>query len=273
MNNFRILHFSDIHIGIFPHLRDFRLNKSIVGIFNHAVNRKRKQHMDAIPKLAERLKTLKPDFIICTGDLTSVGRSNEFQAAEKALEPFLEYQPSDFLYVPGNHDRYTSNQKSNDSLRETFQALNKKRWTLVELPILHSTPVADFILLNTAFQRRWFFSNGYILKHAWKKLDELLSLPNPTKKPRIILSHFPLLDDKKKPLPYCRQLLDYKRLAQYGEEGAYQLLLCGHIHHPFINHYPAYTECCAGSLTISQQYTVIDFDAKTNSFNYKTSFV
>ena len=62
--------------------------------------------MAGVPRLVERVRSLEPDHILITGDLTTTALPDEFRAARRCVDDLLR-DPSRATVLPGNHDRYT----------------------------------------------------------------------------------------------------------------------------------------------------------------------
>lgn len=101
----RIVLLGDIHVSqlrVWPwHL----LGKRVLGQANLWLRRRFRFKLDYLPGVIGRAAQLKPDLVLCSGDLTTTALPDEFEGAMRALSPLLEMTP--MFLVPGNHDRYT----------------------------------------------------------------------------------------------------------------------------------------------------------------------
>ena len=84
----RILHFSDIHLGLPPRSLGFLWDKRLLGTLNHWLFRRRKQNLEYIDRALAAMQALQPDWIVCTGDLGSVGSPEELRHAVAILRTF-----------------------------------------------------------------------------------------------------------------------------------------------------------------------------------------
>ena len=262
----RLLHFSDIHIGLHPSLRDLLFTKRILGYLNHLLRRRHRIHSEFIQELAMRLPQLQPDAVLCTGDLSSIGLATEFQAAEKLLEPFLPYN---LIYVPGNHDRYVSDGFALDTLRQTFRHCNHgcnddgsssgHGLELDALPAIVSVKGVALVLLNPARPVAYHLSCGVLDPAMQARLDALLATI-PPETPRAIACHFPPLMPDGSLAGWRHGLRGASFLAEKLTSGEVDAILSGHEHRPFQLELPGgHLQVCAGSLTLTGSYAVCDF--------------
>jgi 3',5'-cyclic AMP phosphodiesterase CpdA len=102
----RIVHLSDIHFWRYS-LNPLRLlSKRIVGMASLVFERARHFRLERMPDVVERVRSLRPDHILITGDVTTTALPAEFHAARVALADWL-HDPARVTIIPGNHDRYT----------------------------------------------------------------------------------------------------------------------------------------------------------------------
>ena len=272
----RLLHFSDIHIGLHPSLRDLLFTKRILGYLNHLTRRRHRLHPEFITKLAALLPHIQPDAVLCTGDLSSIGLATEFQAAEQLLEPF---RPYNLIYVPGNHDRYVSDDSALEALRQTFRHCNhwcndgappsrggndgappsKYSLELDALPALVTIKGLALILLNPARPVAYHLSCGVLDAAMQTKLDALLATI-PPETPRAIVCHFPPLMPNGALAGWRHGLRGAEFLAEKLTSGKVDAILSGHEHKPYQLKLPGgQLQLCAGSLTLAASYAVCDF--------------
>ena len=262
----RLLHFSDIHIGLHPSLRDLFFTKRILGYLNHLIRRRHRIHAEYIQKLAALLPQLQPDAVLCTGDLSSIGLSTEFQAAEKLLEPFRQYN---LIYVPGNHDRYVNDNSALDTLRQTFRHCNQMGnddapssgggLELDSLPAIVHIKDLVLILLNPARPVAYHLSCGVLDAAMQARLHALLATIPPDT-PRAIACHFPPLLANGSLVGWRHGLRGAAFLAEKLASGTVDAILSGHEHKPYQLQLPGgQLQLCAGSLTLAGSYAVCDF--------------
>ena len=268
---FRILHFSDVHLG----LRDFHaaylLDKRFFGRLNQFVTRQCRLRQDALALFLDLLQSRAADFLLCTGDLTSIGSQEEFHHVEERLKPILEASQGRFLFVPGNHDAYIKGCQTD--LQEAFNRLNGGRLRYDELPALLPCGPVEFVVLNPARPCRIWQSTGELTEVAWKKLDYILQKPCAKGKSRIVVSHFPLCDHRGKPLSWRTKFLQGERLLAHAAAGHFDALATGHVHHPFVQPLPGAENVLAigaGSLTLFGCCAQIDVHPNTGKLIAET---
>jgi hypothetical protein len=102
----RIVHVSDIHFWTLAVRPWHLLNKRLVGIASLLAGRARRFQLERIHEVVARVRSLDPDHILITGDLTTTAFPSEFLAARSSLASWLK-DPARVTVLPGNHDRYT----------------------------------------------------------------------------------------------------------------------------------------------------------------------
>lgn len=256
MRRFRIVHFSDLHVGEFPFSCRGWLDKRLLGRANFLLFRNRQVRLSRIAQAAEQFASLQPDLVLCTGDLTCVSDPREFARAEQILAPVLDWAGDKFIYVPGNHDAYVQDEQCRRALAETFYRLNGKRFELQELPQALRLNGVELLLLNSAEPRNWLSSGGSFTPAAQQRLDELLS--QPAGGIRLLVNHFPIQTADGGELSWRRRMDGAGVLRQWQSEGRFAALFCGHIHRPFLADTAVGLQVCSGSLSIHGSYSVSD---------------
>jgi 3',5'-cyclic AMP phosphodiesterase CpdA len=255
----RILHFSDIHLGL--GLRRIPLSdwasKRLAGGANLLRGRGRRfsaaaEKTRAMVQFADEVRA---DFVLCTGDLTALATEAEFQAARDILGPLLD--TGRFIVIPGNHDVYTRRDVVQQRFERRFASslesdapdlCTEGPWPIVRLP---SDDVA-VIAVNSA-RPILLKSSGSIPDAQIEGLRAALADPRLAGRFVFLMTHYAPCradgspDTREHGLDNVDALLE---AAAGIERGAY---LCGHIHTTFRQRIEGFVGevFCAGSSTLA----------------------
>ncbi|MEN8129807.1 MAG: metallophosphoesterase [Pseudomonadota bacterium] len=258
----RILHFSDIHIGM--HIRHMHwkkwFSKRAVGAIN--LFRGRGKYFDEAEQKMQALARFKEqndiDLVINTGDYTALGLERELQLAKKVIEPMMN-APDGYLTVPGNHDIYVSEVKSQQRFSELFSEVLQSdipeycsdgHWPLVRLIRDDSAVIA----INSARPNPLpWRSNGNIPQSQLDAFASILRDQRLKKRFIFVVTHYaPRLangaDDTR--LHGMVNADDFLGVCQKIDYGA---ILCGHVHQTYhVNVNELRSDIyCAGSAVMS----------------------
>lgn len=258
----RILHFSDIHIGM--HVRHMHWKKwfSKRGIGALNLLRGRSKYFDDAVEKMEALVRFKDanniDLVINTGDYTSLGLKRELALARELVEPMMN-APQGYITVPGNHDIYVSEARSHRRFSEQFAKVLHSdmpeysidgRWPLVRL-------IGDndaIIAINSVRPNPWpWRSNGIISQAELEMIDRALQDQRLQNRFIFIATHYaPRLANGEDDTP-LHGLINADELLKVCRKIDRGAILCGHIHQTYR---VAISELsckvyCAGSATMS----------------------
>lgn len=255
----RIVHFSDLHFGVFPSRLLSLPGKCLLGACNHLLRRRWHFAADRLSYLAARLPDLSPDLVICSGDLATIGIPEEFSLVRGWLKPILDWAGERFLFVPGNHDAYTQHQFAQEALAETFHELNQGRWQLPQLPVAIECQQTKIVLLDGTKPAPFWLSTGELSQAAGARLQEMLPEKRSAEERHLAVCHFPAFNQQGKPLGWRRRMQGAEILGRLLGENRLDALLCGHIHKPFtLRTSEKSLQICAGSLTLNKSFAIID---------------
>ncbi|HIG83097.1 MAG TPA: metallophosphoesterase [Verrucomicrobiales bacterium] len=103
----RILHFSDIHFWrLFPGW-DFYYPKRFLGLSNLLLSRRRHFPKDLAESVMRSICEQEADYVLFSGDLTTMSLESEFRDAASAFAPLYDKWGENLVLIPGNHDRYS----------------------------------------------------------------------------------------------------------------------------------------------------------------------
>jgi len=235
----RVLHFSDIHVGIqIRHMGWKRwFSKRAVGAIN--LLRGRARYFDEVEEKIAAIVRLKEeqniDLVINTGDYTALGLETELELAKSFVEPLMT-PPQRYLTVPGNHDIYVHEGNSHYRFSEQFCSVLQNdlpeycrggHWPLVRLVGENVAVVA----VNSSRPNPWpWRSDGEIPSEQLEALSEILADARVKDRFVFIITHYaPRLangepDKKLHGLINADAFLERCKVLQKGA------ILFGHIH-------------------------------------------
>lgn len=265
----RIVHFSDIHVTCWPREFSAWCDKRALGLLNFCLRRRHQFHPHYLERAVLRIRTLSPDWVIMTGDLTSVGTGTEFAQALERLASLCDPRaPFELIYVPGNHDTYVRNRACRNALEAAFARLNRNRWRLDELPRCLELSNLRVFVVNEARPTSPWESGGALAPAAWTTLHGWFEEPRREGEKRLLVGHFPCRLADGSLLPRQRRLRDGDRLWDALRNGQLDVALCGHHHTPFLRGEPnGAMEICAGALTVHGKLNVLDYAPLTGKFS------
>ena len=255
----RILHFSDIHLGLgLKHipLSDWP-SKRLAGGANLLRGRGKRfsAAADKTRAMVRLAGELGADLVLCTGDLTALATDAEYEAARSILEPLLV--TGRFVVIPGNHDLYTRRDVKERRFTRRFASGLKSDvpdlctdgpWPIVRLP---SDDVA--VLAVNSARPILLKSSGRVPDAQLEGLRAALADPRIAGRFVFLMTHYAPCRADGSPdtwehgLDNVDDLLD---AAAGIERGVY---LCGHIHTTFRQRIAGFAGevFCAGSSTLA----------------------
>ncbi|MDD5698961.1 MAG: metallophosphoesterase [Victivallaceae bacterium] len=262
----KIIHFSDPHAGGPAEDWMAYLDKRWVGVFNYCFRRRFIFNMERLQRAVSYILDAKPDVAVCTGDLTSAGQPGEFAKIIPILKP-LRDSKIPVLFVPGNHDCYVTREKCVAAMREAVVWLTRGRYNFDDLPLALDLGECEFVMINTGYPSNLLCSWGFVKADS---RDFLLRHGSAAKvKPRILVSHYPIIEDH----PVWRwrhRLFGQEEIVRMLADGRLDLSLCGHVHFPYkkVNE-RGRGENCAGSVTRNGVFSEIEYDQNNDIFTFK----
>lgn len=178
---------------------------------------------ERLAEVVERVRGLRPDHVLITGDLTTTALSAEFADARQALGPLLG-DAERVTVLPGNHDRYTGRAARSRSFEAAFAAFMPRptfpwmRWLDGSTAILGLDPT-----------RAHYSARGWLNETQIAEARLLLGSSRPGR--LIVACHYPL----DAPASHRAELVA-KRLENAGavrgwlSEIGPHLYCCGHVH-------------------------------------------
>ncbi|MBU2510569.1 metallophosphoesterase [bacterium] len=230
-----LVHISDIHfVNDQTLLRGLRENgrfftKQHLGWLNY--NLRRRHHFEATLKyrLLSRLNEIDWDYLVISGDLTTLSLDREFRKARDAIAPLI--QKGNVLLTAGNHDRYTRESAGTDPIRTFFSdcwPYNRNPTHQSEANIYELDDNTILLELDMATPRNFFSSRG-------KTLNNLESIENTLKKyhknkVKVAIGHYPAFLPPDEHEGYFHEIPKKKELQQFLLRCEIDFYLHGHIH-------------------------------------------
>jgi Icc-related predicted phosphoesterase len=261
----KIIHFSDPHAGGGAEDWMAYFDKRWVGVFNYRFRRRFQHDLSKLEKAVEYILDVKPDAVVCTGDLTSSGQPGEFEKTKVVLQK-LRDSNIPILYTPGNHDCYVKRPKCVKAVHDMVDYLSCGRYQFKDFPVKVHVKGIDFLLVNTSRPSNLLCSWGFLVKKDSLYLEN--ECANEHLYPRIMVSHYPLIDHH--PILRVRhRLFGEKRALKLLRDKKIDVMLAGHVHSPRLTlDETGRGECIAGSVTRNSIMFEIDYNKDNNTFNF-----
>lgn len=242
----RIAHLSDIHFFKFDFRPKTFFTKSILATFNYLINRRKNKVEFEITQIPNILKENKVSHVVITGDFTTTSNHKEYNEARNFILSLKE-KGFKVLTLPGNHDTYTKKAALSKRFHHRLSTPTEFREHAIYSESF--TPDYEWICLDTTIATPLWSSQGFFSKTLQEKLTQKLN-SIPKDRPIIIVNHFPILSNKKRPQRHQMIRREHLRelLKQYPNVKIY---LCGHTHlSEIIEGRPLILN--SGSLTLTQ---------------------
>jgi 3',5'-cyclic AMP phosphodiesterase CpdA len=257
----RLCHFSDVHLTVRPlgwTVRDV-FGKRSTGWMNLALLGRAGRFQRA-PRVADALRhefaTRGYDQLVFSGDATMLGFDAELRAAAAKLGVGDGSLPPG-IAVPGNHDIYVPRVERRGAFEAVFAPWQEGgRIANAVYPFAKKVGHVWLIGLNSAKPNFWMWdATGKVRESQLARLRELTASLDPG--PRIIVSHYPILTQKRLPEPRWHRLRNWRRVREVAAECGVSLWLHGHRHLWYVlaagEHLP-FASICAGSATQTRRW-------------------
>jgi 3',5'-cyclic AMP phosphodiesterase CpdA len=226
-----IFHISDLHFGDevmnFTRLRESGgiFSKQLPGLINYLYFRQKKFLPEIRVALLEYLQNSDWDYLIISGDLTTLSLHSEFQLARAALEPLIKKGP--VLLTTGNHDCYTLKAEREGVIKKYFGDLFPFNLTteVKSYPLPHNYILYE---IDQAIHQHIFSSQGEV-RVSLSNLAQQMSQLKPELK-KIVLGHYPAFFPTDISEKNNHQLKKRHLLKRFLVENDVRLYLHGHMH-------------------------------------------
>ncbi|NRA88418.1 MAG: metallophosphoesterase [Rhizobiales bacterium] len=241
MTNFRLAHFSDIHMPPMPKPTLLELTGiRILGLTSWAISRK-KIHMQNVFRAFEKdIKQQEIDHYAFSGDLVNIGSRAEIKRSTAWMRGFA---PADKMsYVPGNHDAYTEDSIASilhhwsdymtccDQGAEILKTLNIELTNAVPFgpfPYIRIFGRVALIGISSAYASPPFMATGEMGEAQRSRLKTILAYLKKEGFFRVAMIHHPPLP---RLTPSVRALKDCAELKDILTDIGAELVIYGHNH-------------------------------------------
>lgn len=226
---FRLVHFSDVHLGPLPKVRWRELvSKRSTGYWNWKRNRARSHLPETLARLVDDARMRNPDHIAVTGDLINIGLDDEIAGASEWLEALGH--PQAVSVVCGNHDAYVPGvlEKALAAWQPYVRGDENAPVTGPDdYPLLRRRGEISFIMCNSAEPSPFFMATGRFRQKQAKGLSHLLETEGRAGQFRVVLIHHPPI---KRSTPIHKRLMGQSLFRECVKSHGAELVLHGHTH-------------------------------------------
>lgn len=232
---FRLAHVTDPHFRSFEgaRLAEF-FGKRAVGALNVAVNRRRKHKMELLAAMADDVRTIAPDHLALTGDLSNVSLDAEWRVALRWIEG-LERSPRDVTVIPGNHDAYVAEvveQRRFEAMFAAYQSPDEPdpdgaSAAAADYPFVRRRGPLALLGVNSCVATGDLGAWGEVGQAQLERLERLLAAPQLRGAVRVVLIHHPPVRVKG---GEDRNLKDRDAFAAVIARAGAELVIHGHDH-------------------------------------------
>ena len=202
-------------------------SKRNLGWYNYRFRRKRHFLSETKTRLFKKLKEIHWDYLIITGDLTTLSLIEEFQEAKGQIMSLASHDK--ILLTAGNHDRYVQDASNyiSDVFKDYWPYLrsNKNSIPVNFLEIGTNTVIVEF---DMAVPRAFYSSRGKLksdLDYIKKRLRD--DYKNHIK---IAIGHYPAFLPPNVREGFFHSLAEKEAFKQFLLDNNFSLYLHGHIH-------------------------------------------
>lgn len=231
------IHISDVHVFSPGSLRlHHLLDKRLLGGLNALFRRRRLHDFDVTLAALDVVRRTRPDHLLVTGDITTLGAEAEFRRFRAALED-LPLSSEQITVVPGNHDAYVPSVVRGRLFERVFAPYleTDTEFRAFEWPMVRLRGPLALVGCCTARPCPPPLAVGTLGAKQLARLEAVLADPRVTSRCRVVGLHHP-------PQPgaghWHNRLTDAaafrKILARQGAE----LVLHGHLHRRLATNLP-----------------------------------
>jgi 3',5'-cyclic AMP phosphodiesterase CpdA len=226
MNRVRLAHFSDPHFTKIMYGPSQFLNKRWLGNLNQILFRHYQYQISQIEEFPKLFLDWEVDFVLLTGDLTSLSLDEEFQMAQHYVKSFADAGLKLF-HLPGNHDAYT---RKTDLARRYFDFLPDPEMRENRVTLHPLKEGWWWLSIDCSCANGIIDSNGIFYEQMEKPLLEAIEKV-PEGEKIVLGNHFPLIGSGR-PTHDLRRACALAAIIKASPK--IKLYLHGHDHTPYI---------------------------------------
>ena len=228
-DTFCFAHLTDPHLTLLANVRCKQLlNKRLLGYLSWQTKRRHHHLPSILSALINDMRTVNPDHVVITGDLTQIGLPEEFDQVANWLPTVGAAEQ--VTVIPGNHETYVRSDwqstfaKWHDYLASDNTLSDHAR---LEFPTLRIRKQIAFIGVNSAYPSAPFLATGKLGNQQLIRLEQLLEQTRQQGLFRVVLIHHPPIPGITK---WRKRLLDANHFQQLIQQFGAELVLYGHTH-------------------------------------------
>lgn len=227
---FCFTHITDPHLSSLANVRISQLlNKRLLGYLSWKTRRQYFHLRSIVDELVIDMKTVKPDHVVISGDLTHIGLPEEFDQVADWLRSISTTEQ--ITVIPGNHETYTKSDWQSTFAKWHEYLASDTDMTAernsIEFPTLRIRKQIAFIGLNSAYPSAPFLATGKLGKRQLVRLGQLLEQTVQQNLFRVVIVHHPPVQGMTK---WRKRLKDTGELQQVLRQYGAELVLFGHTH-------------------------------------------
>jgi len=231
------VHISDVHVFSPRSLRPrYLLDKRLLGSLNALLRRGRLHKFDVTLAALDMVRRTRPDHLLVTGDITTLGAEAEFRRFREALED-LPMSPEQITVLPGNHDAYVPSVVSGRLFARVFAPYLEPDadFRAFEWPMVRLRGPLALVGCCTARPCPPPLAVGTLGAQQLARLEAVLADPRLTERCRVVGVHHPPQPGAGHWHNRLTDAADFRKiLARQGAE----LVLHGHLHRPLATKLP-----------------------------------
>ena len=222
----RIALIGDVHLFTLKIHPKRLLSRRVMAHTNLWLNRRHRFNHALLPDLVEHAKSLNPELILFSGDVSTSSLESEFEELMEVVKPLTEHIPG--VLVPGNHDRYTFKSRRVGRIEKLLERVMPQ-----EFP--HCRPLNDgwtLLALDSAIPNR-VMSRGALGEKQFLEAERIIRNV-PADEALLVLCHYPCSLPPRVPSAWSHDLRENARLRRALAECRGRVVFVhGHIHKPW----------------------------------------